>query len=227
MNSKLNILTLSCGTLLFSTLLHAELLYKDSALQREEIVSLIKQGQVDAGLQNLRQLLMQQPDDQKLIADFVVIAYENKKFVESDVKYLDGIQTAQFPEYGKVNVIKALRDLKKFELAEQWAKKFAENDQNQMWRVWIGVLQAEAGKTLQSKETLAPLDINYIDPDYLAQLAYAYRMLDMPIEALNAASLAVEKNPNSSTQEQYVLALMANADYAKAEKYIQDNEVSQ
>ena len=58
-------------TLLFSTLLHAELLYKDSALQREEIVSLIKQGQVDAGLQNLRQLLMQQPDDQKLIADFV------------------------------------------------------------------------------------------------------------------------------------------------------------
>ena len=111
MNSKLNILTLSCGTLLFSTLLHAELLYKDSALQREEVVSLIKQGQVDAGLQNLRQLLMQQPDDQKLIADFVVIAYENKKFVESDVKYLNGIQTAQFPEYGKVNVIKALRDL--------------------------------------------------------------------------------------------------------------------
>lgn len=53
MNSKLNILTLSCGTLLFSTLLHAELLYKDSALQREEIVSLIKQGQVDTGLQNL------------------------------------------------------------------------------------------------------------------------------------------------------------------------------
>ncbi|OTG98200.1 poly-beta-1,6 N-acetyl-D-glucosamine export porin PgaA [Acinetobacter sp. ANC 4654] len=225
MNSKLNILTLSCGTLLFSTLLHAELLYKDSAPQREEIVSLIKQGQVDVGLQKLRQLLMQQPDDQKLIADFVVIAYENKKFVESDVKYLNGIQITQFPEYGKVNVIKALRDLKKFELAEQWAKKFAETDQNQMWGVWIGVLQAEAGKTLESKETLAPLDINYIDPDYLAQLAYAYRMLDMPIEALNAASLAVEKNPNSSTQEQYVLALMANADYAKAEKYIQDNEV--
>ncbi|NNH87915.1 poly-beta-1,6 N-acetyl-D-glucosamine export porin PgaA [Acinetobacter sp. ANC 4279] len=226
-NSKLNILTLSCGTLLFSSFLHAELIYRDSVdPQREETVGSIKQGQVDAGLQKLRQLLVLQPNNQKLIADFVVISYEHQRFNEQDIKYLSGIQNAQFPDYAKVDVLKALRDLRKFELAEQWAKKFAQTDQNQMWVVWIGVLQAEAGKTLESKQTLSALDINYIDPDYLAQLAYAYRILNMPVEALNAASLAVEKNPNNgSTQEQYALALMVNADYAKAQKYIQNNQI--
>lgn len=224
-NSKLNILTLSCGTLLFSSFLHAELIYRDSVdPQREETVGSIKQGQVDAGVQKLRQLLILQPNNQKLIADFVVMAYEHQKFTEQDIKYLSGIQNTQFPEYAKISVIKALRDLKKFELAEQWAKKFAQDDPNQQWLVLIGVLQAEAGKTDQAKKTLSQIDINYVEADYLAQLAYAYRLLDMPIEELNAASLAVEKNQNSSTQEQYALALMVNADYAKAEKYIQKNE---
>jgi len=225
-NSKLNLLALSCGTLLFSTFLHAELLYRDSIdPQREKTVGLIKQGQVDAGLQKLRQLLRLQPNNQKLIADFVVMSYEHQKFTEQDIKYLAGIQNKQFPEYAKIDVLKALRDLRKFELAEQWAKKFAQTDQNQKWVVWIGVLQAEAGKMLESKKTLSSLDINYIDSDYLAQLSYAYRMLDMPVEALNAASLAFEKNPDSNTQEQYGLALMANADYARAEKYLQNNEI--
>lgn len=225
MNSKLNILTLSCGALLFSTFSHAELLYRDSVEpQREETVGSIKQGQVDAGLQKLKQLLVLQPNNQKLIADFVVTSYEHQKFTERDIKYLSGIKITQFPDYAKVSVIKVLRDLRKFELAEQWAKKFAQTDQNQKWVVWIGVLQAEAGKTLEAKKTLSQVDVNYVEEDYLAQLAYAYRLLGMPIEQLNAARLAVEKNQNITTQEQYVLALMVNADYAKAEKYIQKNE---
>ncbi len=225
-NSKLNILTLSCGTLLFSTFLHAELLYRDTVdPQREATVSLIKQGQVDAGLKKFRQLLVLQPNNQKLIADFVVMAYENQKFTEKDIKYLSNIQNKQFPGYAKVNVIKALRDLKEFELAEQWAKKFAETDQNQIWTVWIGVLQAEAGKEVEAKKTLSQIDINYVEADYLAQLAYTYRILNMPVEELKAASLAVEKNQNTSSQEQYALALMVNANYSKADQYIQKNEL--
>ena len=86
-NFKLNLLALSCGTLLFSTFLHAELLYRDSIdPQREKTVGLIKQGQVDAGLQKLRQLLRLQPNNQKLIADFVVMSYEHQKFTEQDIK---------------------------------------------------------------------------------------------------------------------------------------------
>ncbi|WP_254592190.1 poly-beta-1,6 N-acetyl-D-glucosamine export porin PgaA [Acinetobacter bouvetii] len=224
MNIKLNVLSISCGTILFSSLSYAELIYNNTVdRQREEVVPLIKQGQVDAGLKKLRQFLILQPNNQKLIADYVVMAYENNKFVESDVKYLKGIKPTEFPDYGKVNVLKALRDLKKFDLAEYWAKKFAETDQNQMWTVWIGVLQAEGGKADQARKTLAPIDINYVDADYLAQLAYTYRLLNMPIEAMNAANLAIEKNKNLSTEEQYVLALMVNADYAKAEQYLKKN----
>jgi hypothetical protein len=185
MNFKLNILFLSCGTLLFSTLSYAELIYNDVVdQQREKIVPLIKQGQVDSGLQKLRQLLIRYPNNQKLIADFVVLAYENKKFTESDIQYLKGIKSQQFPDYAKVNVLKALRDLKKFELGEFWAKKFAQTDQNQMWTVWTGVLQAEASKTAKTKNTLKPIDINYVEADYLAQLAYTYRLLNMPIDAI-------------------------------------------
>nr|WP_269091546.1 poly-beta-1,6 N-acetyl-D-glucosamine export porin PgaA [Acinetobacter sp. SM34] len=228
MNFKLNILFLSCGTLLFSTLSYAELIYNDVVdQQREKIVPLIKQGQVDSGLQKLRQLLVRYPNNQKLIADFVVLAYENKKFTESDIQYLKGIKSQQFPDYAKVNVLKALRDLKKFELGEFWAKKFAQTDQNQMWTVWTGVLQAEAGKTAQARNTLKPIDINYVEADYLAQLAYTYRLLNMPIDAINAATLAIEKNKDLSTDEQYVLALMANSNYAKAEQYLSRNEISQ
>ena len=228
MNFNLTLLSLSCGTLLFSTLSYAELIYSDVVdQQREKIVPLIKQGQVDTGLQKLRQLLARYPNNQKLIADFVVLAYENKKFTESDIRYLKGIKSQQFPDYAKVNVLKALRDLKKFELGEYWAKKFAQTDQNQMWTVWTGVLQAEAGKTTQAKNTLKPVDINYVEADYLAQLAYTYRLLNMPIEAMNAANLAIEKNKDLSTEEQYVLALMANSNYAKAEQYLSRNEISQ
>ena len=225
MNFNFTVLALSCGTLLFSTLSYAELIYKDVVdQQREKVIPLIKQGQVDTGLQKLRQLLGRYPNNQKLIADFVIIAYENKKFAESDIRYLKGIQSQQFPDYGKIYVIKALRDLKKFELAENWAKTFAKTDSNPQWIVWTGILQAEAGKKAQAKKTLSQVDINQVEADYLAQLSYTYRLLDMPVEALNTANLAIEKSKDVSTEEQYALALLTNADYANAENFIQNSQ---
>lgn len=225
MNFNFTVLALSCGTLLFSTLSYAELIYKDVVdQQREKVIPLIKQGQVDTGLQKLRQLLGRYPNNQKLIADFVVMAYENKKFAESDIRYLKGIQSQQFPDYGKIYVIKALRDLKKFELAENWAKTFAKTDSNPQWIVWTGILQAEAGKKAQAKKTLSQVDINQVEADYLAQLSYTYRLLDMPVEALNTANLAIEKSKDVSTEEQYALALLTNADYANAENFIQNSQ---
>ena len=224
MKLNFNKLTLSCGTLLFSTLLHAELIFPDTDSidqQREKTVILIKQGQVDVGLEKLRQLLSLQPNHQKLIADFVVLSYAAHAFTESDISYLSNIQPTQFPQYGKVSVVKALRDLKQFALAEQYAKQFYAIDRDPNWQVLIGVLQAESGQKIVAKKTLATLNPEQIDADYLAQLSYAYRILDMPIEALTTAELAVQKRADLSTQEQYVLALMANAEHDKAERYIE------
>ena len=224
MNSNLTILSISCGTLLFSTLSFAELIYKDVVdQQREKIAPLMKQGQVDTGLQKLRQLLDRYPNNQKLIADFVVMAYEHKKFTASDISYVKNIQNQQFPDNAKIYVIKALRDLKEFELAENWAKTFAKTDSNPQWIVWTGILQAEAGQKAQAKKTLSQVDINQVNADYLAPLSYTYRLLDMPVEALNTANLALEKSKDVSTEEQYALALLVNADYANVENFIQNS----
>lgn len=75
----------------------------------------------------------------------------------------------------------ALRDLKQFALAEQYAKQFYAIDRDPNWQVLIGVLQAESGQKIVAKKTLATLNPEQIDADYLAQLSYAYRILDMPI----------------------------------------------
>lgn len=155
MKLNFNKLTLSCGTLLFSTLLHAELIFPDTDSidqQREKTVILIKQGQVDVGLEKLRQLLSLQPNHQKLIADFVVLSYAAHAFTESDISYLSNIQPTQFPQYGKVSVVKALRDLKQFALAEQYAKQFYAIDRDPNWQVLIGVLQAESGQKIVAKK---------------------------------------------------------------------------
>lgn len=47
--------------------------------QREQSILLIRSGQVDTGLQQLKHLLEQYPQDQKLIADYVLSSYYNGK----------------------------------------------------------------------------------------------------------------------------------------------------
>ncbi|WP_445115368.1 poly-beta-1,6 N-acetyl-D-glucosamine export porin PgaA [Acinetobacter sp. WZC-1] len=198
--------------------------------QREQGVALIRAGQVDKGLQQLRLLLARQPENQKLIADYLVSAYETGHADSDAVQYISHIQPEHYPEYGKVAVIKTLRDLKQMDVAEQWASNFARTSRQQDWRVWIAVLQAEAGKKEQAVQNLARLNQSTLTADYLAQVAYAYRLVNMPLEALNAATLAVERQPktgtNTNIQEQYVLALIASSDYSKAWQVLQHGKIN-
>ena len=46
------------------------------------------------------------------------------------------------------------------------------------------------------------------------------------MEALETAKLALNKQVNLDIQEQYVLALMMNSDYASAEQYIQTHRLN-
>jgi hypothetical protein len=58
-------------------------------------------------------------------------------------------------------------------------------------------------------------------------MSYAYRVLNMPVEALETAKYALSKQEtNPDIQEQYVLALMVNSDYAEAEQYIQTHRLN-
>ncbi|MEG1091157.1 MAG: poly-beta-1,6 N-acetyl-D-glucosamine export porin PgaA [Acinetobacter sp.] len=194
---------------------------------REASVVLIRTGQVEQGLDQLRTLLTQQPQNQKLIADYIVSAQAHQKLTVADLGYLQNVDVQHFPEYAWLSVIKGQRDLKQFPTAAKWAEVFYQQSQQQQWLVWQGVLRAEAGQSAQAKQKLAQIKQDQLSPDYLAQMSYAYRVLNMPVEALETAELALSKQKsNIDIQEQYVLALMANSDYAQAEQYISSHGLS-
>ena len=193
---------------------------------REQSVALIKSGQVEQGLEQLRTLLNQQSNNQKLIADYIVSAHLHQKLTLSDLSYLQNVNIQSFPEYAWLSVVKGQRDLKQFAAAARWADLFYRQSQQPQWLVWQGVLNAEAGQTVQAKKTLAQVNTEQLSSDYLAQMSYAYRVLDMPVEALQMAKKALSKEVNPDIQEQYVLALMLNSDYDAAEAYVQSHALT-
>ncbi|MEG2461698.1 MAG: hypothetical protein RSA88_04040 [Acinetobacter sp.] len=160
---------------------------------REESVVLIRSGEVEQGLKQLRNLLAQQPKNQKLIADYIVSAYAHQKLTASDLSYLQNINVQSFPEYAWLSVVKGQRDLKQFVAAAKWADIFYQQSQQQQWLVWQGVLNAEAGQTAVAKQKLAQIQKDQLSPDYLSQMSYAYRVLNMPVEALEIAEDALSK----------------------------------
>ncbi|MGE8683452.1 MAG: poly-beta-1,6 N-acetyl-D-glucosamine export porin PgaA [Acinetobacter sp.] len=193
---------------------------------REQSVLDIRAGKLDQGFSQLKELLAQHPNNQKLIADYLVLRYANARFTQTDEIYLRQIVATQFPDYGKVSVIKGLRDLRQYNQAIQLAERFYQVDQSIQWQVWQGVLLAESGQKEAAHKKLSHMDMQQLDADYLSELAYAYRLLDMPVESLKTAKLALDKKSNINTQEQYVLALLQNSDFVKAEQYIRENGIN-
>ncbi len=188
------------------------------AQQREQSIQLIRTGDVETGLSQLESLLKENPQDQKLIADFIVTAYANGKLTADKLNVIQNIQAQNFPEYGRISVIKAYRDQKQYALAEQWVKQFETVQPAAYWNVWRAVLQAEAGQKAQAQQSLTRVNMDQLTADYLSQLAYVYRLLDMPVESLQAAERAVKANAVADTQEQYALALAATSDFNAAQQ---------
>lgn len=186
--------------------------------QREQSIQLIRTGDVETGLSQLESLLKENPQDQKLIADFIVTAYANGKLTADKLNVIQNIQAQNFPEYGRISVIKAYRDQKQYALAEQWVKQFETVQPAAYWNVWRAVLQAEAGQKAQAQQSLTRVNMDQLTADYLSQLAYVYRLLDMPVESLQAAERAVKANAVADTQEQYALALAATSDFNAAQQ---------
>ncbi len=187
---------------------------------REHSVISIRQGKVDQGLSELKALLQQYPDNQKLIADYTVLSYVHGKFAVSDEAFFSQINPQTFPDYGKVSVLRALRDLQHYDSALIWARKFDQAAPAQEWKIWQGVLLAESGQKMQAQKLLQDVKMQGLSADYLTQLSYAYRIVDMPADALNAADLSLQQKQTRDAQEQYVLALLANSDFIKAQEYI-------
>ena len=194
---------------------------------REQSVVAIRSGQIDAGFQQLESLLQQYPQNQKLLADYIVIAYSHNKIGLHQLPYLNAIQAAQFPEYGQLSAIKTLRDLKQYPAALALVQQFQQVKPADSWQVWRAVLHVESGQIKQARQDVKSIHAATLSADYLAQLSYVYRLLEMPVEALQAAEASLAKQVTSNAQEQYVLALMLNGDYPRAEAYVQAHQLNQ
>jgi hypothetical protein len=72
--------------------------------------------------------------------------------------YLKNIQVQDFPNYAWLSVVKGQRDLMQFQSAAKWADIFYQQSQQQEWLVWDGVLSAEAGQSVQTKQKLAQIN---------------------------------------------------------------------
>jgi biofilm PGA synthesis protein PgaA len=195
--------------------------------QREEGVALVRTGNVENGLNLLRNLLEENPKNQKLLADYLTLSYENSTFSQADEKYINNIQIETFPVYAQLSLVKILRDNRKFSEAESYVHSFNRVKQNNNWQVWVAVLQAEAGKNDEAKKSLANLKLTDFNHDYLALVSYAYRTLNMPIEALSTAELSLKKGYSTSGIEQYTLALLQSGDYVKTQEVIKKYNLSE
>nr|WP_241675258.1 poly-beta-1,6 N-acetyl-D-glucosamine export porin PgaA [Acinetobacter guerrae] len=196
--------------------------------QREAIIAEIKQGKIETGIAKLESLRARYPNDQRLLADYIIILYQNHAFGVGQISLLKNLDLKTYPEYGQLVLIKALRDLKQLDLAEQYAKQFNQRQSSNDMQLLLGVIQAESKKKPQAVQTLKSINLKSLNAEQLAQLTYAYRLLDMPVDALIAANLAITTSqPSLNIQEQYIYALMMNSDFRTAEQYIQQQQLEQ
>lgn len=223
MINKTMIIPISCLTL-FILQPFQMALAQNISQNREQATRLVYQGEIEKGLEKLKKLLQENPSDQQLLADYIVLAYGNARFNRTDLNYLSQIKAAEFPQYAQVSLIKALRDLKEYPAATSYIQQFAKYTPAPYWNVWLGVIYAENQQAPQAKQALSLVSTQGLSTDYLSLMAYAYRLLGMPVESLDVARLAVEKNANPETHTQYVMALVANSDYQAARQYINQQQ---
>lgn len=188
---------------------------------REQAVLQIKNGQTQQGLVALTELLKQYPDNQKMIADYLmVVAPIHQLDVVTLLNLTQRIQPKQFPEYAQLTVVKLLRDQKQFSQALSLLQQF-ESDQKQNQKqvnILKAILYSENKQAPQAYEILKTIDLKALTADQLMQVAYSYRMINHPAEALHAIQYAYEKKPlDQNIQKEYVNSLMALGSYQRAD----------
>ena len=132
------------GTLFFSLCTFAHTATPDQL--REQAVIQARQGQVTEGLFQLEKLVQRYPTDQKILADYFILAAQAKQLTVEKTTLLQHIQVDHFPEYAQLPVLKALRDLKLFPQALQLLQQFEpyQTQNKATFKVLRAVLLAES-----------------------------------------------------------------------------------
>lgn len=187
---------------------------------REQAIQTYKTGQTHQAIFQLDQLLNKYPHDQKLLADYLVVMSNEKKDLVTFSQHLSNINPVTFPEYGQLPLIRSFRDFKHFKNAIDWSDKF--NIQKTLdGQVLLAVLYAEAQDVVKAKAQLAKINSKNLKTDQLVQIAYAYRLINLPVDALSAIEQAYKQQPKSfAVLQEYSYDLAAVGAYNKAQELL-------
>ena len=192
---------------------------------REQAVLYIKNGQTQKGIIALEQLLQKYPQDQKVLADYLLsVNTVHPLDAATLLKLTQRIQVSQFPEYAQLSVVKLLRDQKLFNQALLLLQQFEPFQQKNQLHVNIlkAILLSENQQKKQALAVLQKMSLKQLSAEQLMQVSYSYRILGQTAEALHAVQYAYEKQPkDKNIQKEYVDTLMALGSYQQAIEVIE------
>lgn len=218
--------SLSCSIFFISLSAQAsDNLNLDVKTLREQSVLLVRGGEINKGLQQLKSLLQSNPNDQMLLADYLVLSYNHQIFPQNVDQYVDSIQVKNYPNYAKIQTIKLLRDTQHFQKALDLAEQFYQVDAQPYLLIWQARLLLDMHNIAQSKAVLKNIKLDLLDADALAFISTLYFNLNMPVEALETAQLSLKKQITFAGQEAYVLALTQNGNFSEAKNYINQQQI--
>lgn len=187
---------------------------------REQAIHIYKTGQTQQAILQLEQLLNKYPHDQKLLADYLVVMASEKKDLMTFSQHLANINYVNFPEYGQFPLIRNFRDFKHFKNAIEWSNKF-NIQKTPDGQILLAVLYAEAQDTVNAKLHLKNIKSKKLTADQLVQVAYAYRLINSPVDALSVIEQAYQQQPKSfAVLQEYTYDLAAVGAYKKAQQLL-------
>ena len=198
---------------------------------REQAVLYIKNGQIQQGVAVLTRLLQQYPNNQKVIADYLLsVAPIRTLDTVTLFNLTQRIQPKQFPEYAQFTVVKLLRDQKQFAQAIHLLQQFEPYQKKNQTQVNIltAILYSENKQAEQAYSVLKRIDLKGLAADQLMQVAYSYRIINHPAEAVHAIQYAYENKPlDQNIQTEYVNSLMALGSYQRADALMKKHSETQ
>ncbi|MCF1280250.1 poly-beta-1,6 N-acetyl-D-glucosamine export porin PgaA [Acinetobacter pittii] len=187
---------------------------------REQAIHTYKTGQTQQAILKLDQLLNKYPHDQKLLADYLIVMSSEKKDLLTFSQHLANINYVTFPEYGQLPLIRNLRDFKHFKDAIEWSNKFNIHKTSD-GQILLAVLYAEAQDPVNAKVHLTSIKNKNLTAEQFVQIAYAYRLINSPVDALSVIEQAYQQQPNSfAVLQEYSYDLAAVGSYKKAQQLL-------
>ncbi|MDE2421545.1 MAG: poly-beta-1,6 N-acetyl-D-glucosamine export porin PgaA [Gammaproteobacteria bacterium] len=168
---------------------------------REQAVISAKSGRLNASIITLKKLHEQHPQDDRVFSDLIMLLHQAGRNDEVAQLY-DQHPISKVVDYAYIPWVSALRDAKRF----QDAQRILEPVRTRFGvkaEILYAMISAEANQPQVALAAL-PLSNPKLDADDDAHMAYVYRLLGQPTDALQFSLKARAKDPNSVLAEHEV-----------------------